>query len=282
MWILITGNTLNIIGNWLLIYGYLGLPRLGLLGAGIATLFSRIMMPMIFIILFLKAKRYQIYKKGFIEGNINKADFKQLNKIGLPVALQMGMETASFSLTTIMVGWLGTIALAAHQIMLTVGQLGYMIYYGMAAAVAVRVSNYKGQNDFENIRRSANSGFHLIICMSIILSLILFLLKNNIGNWFTNDVEVSKIVSLLILPFIIYQLGDGLQCNFSNALRGIADVKPVVYIAFIAYFLIALPIAYLFGFIFDWGLIGIWISFPFGLTSAGVMFWLRFQKQTKK
>ena len=282
MWILITGNTLNIIGNWLLIYGYLGSPRLGLLGAGIATLFSRIMMPMIFIILFLKAKRYQIYKKGFIEGNINKADFKQLNKIGLPVALQMGMETASFSLTTIMVGWLGTIALAAHQIMLTVGQLGYMIYYGMAAAVAVRVSNYKGQNDFENIRRSANSGFHLIICMSIILSLILFLLKNNIGNWFTNDVEVSKIVSLLILPFIIYQLGDGLQCNFSNALRGIADVKPVVYIAFIAYFLIALPIAYLFGFIFDWGLIGIWISFPFGLTSAGVMFWLRFQKQTKK
>ena len=282
MWILITGNTLNIIGNWLLIYGYLGLPRLGLLGAGIATLFSRIMMPMIFIILFLKAKRYQIYKKGFIEGNINKADFKQLNKIGLPVALQMGMETASFSLTTIMVGWLGTIALAAHQIMLTVGQLGYMIYYGMAAAVAVRVSNYKGQNDFENIRRSANSGFHLIVYMSIILSLILFLLKNNIGNWFTNDVEVSKIVSLLILPFIIYQLGDGLQCNFSNALRGIADVKPVVYIAFIAYFLIALPIAYLFGFIFDWGLIGIWISFPFGLTSAGVMFWLRFQKQTKK
>lgn len=282
MWILITGNTLNIIGNWLLIYGYLGLPRLGLLGAGIATLFSRIMMPTISLILFLKAKRYQIYKKGFIEGNINKADFKQLNKIGLPVALQMGMETASFSLTTIMVGWLGTIALAAHQIMLTVGQLGYMIYYGMAAAVAVRVSNYKGQNDFENIRRSANSGFHLIVYMSIILSLILFLLKNNIGNWFTNDVEVSKIVSLLILPFIIYQLGDGLQCNFSNALRGIADVKPVVYIAFIAYFLIALPIAYLFGFIFDWGLIGIWISFPFGLTSAGVMFWLRFQKQTKK
>jgi MATE family multidrug resistance protein len=193
----------------------------------------------------------------------------------------MGMETASFSLATVMVGWLGPIALAAHQIMLTVGQLGYMIYYGMAAAVAVRVSNYKGQGDWENIRRSANSGFHLIMYIAIILSISLLLLKNKIGYWFTNDMEVSQAVSLLILPFIIYQIGDGLQCNFSNALRGIADVKPVMYIAFIAYFLIALPTGYLFGFIFKWDLIGIWMSFPFGLTCAGMMFWLRFRQQTK-
>ena len=281
MWLLIMGNAMNIAGNWLLIYGHFGLPEMGLLGAGIATLFSRILMPVVFLLLFLKAKRYRIYKKGFVEGHINKADFKQLNRLGLPVGLQMGMETASFSLATVMVGWLGAIALAAHQVMLTIGQLGYMIYYGMAAAVAVRVSNYKGQGDMENIRRSANAGFHLIIYMAIVLSASLLLLKDEIGTWFTDDAEVSQAVTLLILPFIIYQLGDGLQCNFANALRGIADVKPVVYIAFIAYFLIALPTGYLFGFVFDWGLTGIWMSFPFGLTCAGIMFWLRFRSQTK-
>ena len=88
-------------------------------------------------------------------------------------------------------------------------------------------------------------------------------------------------VSQLILPFIIYQFGDGMQCNYSNALRGIADVKPVMYIAFVAYFLISLPAGYLFGFVFDWGLPGIWFSFPFGLTSAGIMFYLRFRQQVR-
>ena len=281
MWILIIGNAINIVGNWVLIYGHFGLPEMGLLGAGIATLFSRILMPIIFLVLFLKSGRYQHYKVGFIKGNLNKRDFRELNHLGLPVGLQMGMETASFSLATVMVGWLGTIALAAHQVMLTVGQLGYMIYYGMAAAVAVRVSNFKGQNDMVNIRRSANAGFHLITCMAIVLSVSLVIVKDRIGGWFTDDIQVAQAVSLLILPFIIYQLGDGLQCNFANALRGIADVKPVMYIAFIAYFLVSLPIGYLFGFVFDWGLTGIWMSFPFGLTCAGLMFWIRFRQQTK-
>ena len=281
MWLLLLGNAANIAGNWLLIYGHFGLPEMGLAGAGTATLLSRILMLALFWFLFLKAKRYSIYKEGFKAARINWTDFGKLNKYGWPVGLQMGMETASFSLSTVMVGWLGTIALAAHQVMLTVGQLGFMMYYGMAAAVAVRVSNYQGQGDLSGIRRSANAGFHLILLMAVCVSIPLFLLRNEIGYWFTDDVEVAQSVAWLILPFIIYQLGDGLQCNFSNALRGIADVKPVMYIAFIAYFLISLPSGYLFGFIFDWGLTGIWMSFPLGLTSAGLMFYFRFRSQTR-
>ena len=281
MWLLIGGNALNILGNWILIYGNFGFPEMGLLGAGISTSVSRILMLVIFITLFLTLKRYRPYKEGFLRGRLNKADFLQLNKLGWPVGLQMGMETASFSLATIMVGWIGTTALAAHQVMLTVGQLGYMIYYGMAAAVAVRVSNYHGQNNRMGIRHSVSAGFHLILAMAVSLSIPLFLLRHEIGGWFTDNHEVTLMVSSLILPFIVYQFGDGMQCNYSNALRGIADVKPVMYIAFIAYFIISLPAGYLFGFIFDWGLTGIWLSFPFGLTSAGLMFWLRFRKQVQ-
>ena len=281
MWLLIGGNALNILGNWILIYGNFGFPELGLLGAGIATSISRILMLVAFVVLFFVTKRFRSYKEGFLQGRLNKSDFLQLNKLGWPVGLQMGMETASFSLATIMVGWLGATALAAHQVMLTIGQLGYMIYYGMAAAVAVRVSNFHGQNDTIGIRHSANAGFHLILAMAVCLSVPLFLLRNEIGGWFTDNDEVTLMVASLILPFIIYQFGDGMQCNYSNALRGIADVKPAMYIAFIAYFLISLPAGYLFGFIFDWGLTGIWLSFPFGLTSAGLMFWFRFRKQIR-
>ena len=281
MWLLIGGNVLNILGNWVLIYGHFGLPEMGLLGAGVATLSSRIAMPVAFVGIFLTSKRYQVYKAGFLEGSLNRKDFVQLNKLGWPVALQMGMETASFSLATIMVGWLGAMALAAHQVMLTIGQLGYMMYYGMAAAVAVRVSNFHGQKDTEAVHHASSAGFHLILLMAVMVSVPLFLLRHQIGGWFTDNAEVTLMVASLIVPFIIYQFGDGMQCNYSNALRGIADVKPVMYIAFIAYFIISLPAGYLFGFVFDWGLTGIWLSFPFGLTSAGLMFYFRFRKQIK-
>jgi MATE family multidrug resistance protein len=180
-----------------------------------------------------------------------------------------------------MVGWLGAIALAAHQVMMTVGQLGYMIYYGMAAAVAVRVSNFHGQKDMESVRHASSAGFHIILAMAVCIAIPLFILRNEIGGWFTDNDEVTLMVASLIIPFVIYQFGDGMQCNYSNALRGIADVKPVMYIAFIAYFIISLPAGYLFGFVFDWGLTGIWLSFPFGLTSAGLMFYFRFRKQIR-
>ena len=280
MWILLTGNVLNVAGNYIFIFGNCGMPELGLLGAGISTLLSRMAMLAIFMLLFFRSKRYRVYRQGFQSSTINRNDQKLLNRIGLPVALQMGMETASFSLATIMVGWLGTAALAAHQIMCTMSQLGFMMYYGMAAAVAVKVSYYNGCNDKREIRQAANAGFHLILMMGVVASLSIFLLRNHMGNIFTDNAEVAILAAQLALPFIIFQFGDGLQCNFSNALRGIEDVKPVMLYAFIAYFIISLPAGYLFGFVLGWGLPGVWMSFPFGLTSAGVMFYLRFRSRT--
>lgn len=277
MCILLGGNALNIFLNWLLIYGKCGLPEMGLSGAGVATLTSRIVMLVVFALTFFLSKRYAPYHQGFKQSSVNKTDFMSLNRMGLPVGLQMGMETASFSLSTIMVGWLGTIALAAHQVMLTVGQLGFMMYYGMAAAVAVRASNFHGQGDIEGIRRNVSAGFCIILIMAAMVSIPLLLLKDNLGYLFSDSTEVAFMVSQLVIPFVIYQFGDGLQCNYSNALRGISDVKKVTKYAFIAYFLVSLPAAYLFGFIFDWGLTGIWMSFPLGLTTAGLLFWRRYR-----
>jgi len=278
MVILLGGNVVNIFLNWILIYGKWGMPRMGLLGAGIATMTARILMLLCFVAVFFTAKRYRPFVRGFKESSVNKEDFVALNKMGMPVGLQMGMETASFSLSTIMVGWLGTVALAAHQVMLTVGQLGFMMYYGMAAAVAVRASNFHGQGDVVRVRENVSAGFRIILVMAAAVSIPLLIMRNSLGFLFADSEEVAAMVAQLVIPFAIYQFGDGLQCNYSNALRGISDVKMVMVYAFIAYFLISLPSAYIFGFILDWGLTGIWMSFPLGLTSAGLLFYRRYRR----
>ena len=282
MWILLTGNVLNIVGNYLLIFGKCGLPELGLLGAGISTLLSRMVMLAIFLVIFFKKKSYREYTLGFWHIKVTQENQKELFRIGLPVAIQMGLETASFSLAAVMIGWLGETALAAHQIMCTVGQLGFMLYYGMAAAVAVKASNYNGTGDIADIRRSANAGFHIILVMAFVASLLIYITRHHIGGIFSSDEEVGIMVAQLTVPFILSQFGDGLQSNFSNALRGIADVKPVILYAFIAYIVISLPAGYLFGFVLGWGITGVWFSFLFGLTSAGAMFYLRFRSTVRK
>ncbi len=282
MWVMLISNVVNIVGNWLLIFGVGPFPELGLLGAGIATLISRILMALLLVSIFFVSMRFKDYRQGFCEGRLNRKDFVQLNQLGFPLALQMGMETSSFSLTSIFVGWLGTSALAAHQIMLTISQLFFMVYYGMAAAVSVYVSHYRGKHDYDSLLRVSQAGFHLIIIIACSVSIPVFLLRGQIGYYFTDSSEVSALVTACIIPLMVYQFGDGLQCNYANALRGLSHVRPMMFIAFVAYFVVSLPLAYVFAFILGAGLIGIWWSFLFGLTTAGVLYYFAFQRQYRR
>ncbi len=278
MWILLSGNALNIIGNYILIYGKAGMPEMGLVGAGVSTLLSRIVMVALFLFVFFVRKKMRPYREGFLRLEWSRQMVRRLVSLGTPIALQMGMETASFSLSIIMVGWLGTIALASHQVMITISQFTFMVYYGLGAAIAVRTSYFNGQNDREKVRHTVIAGLQVMVALELLLSGIIFLLRNHIGGWFTDSSEVSSTVVALLVPFFVYQFGDGLQITYANALRGIADVKPLVLIAFIAFFVISLPVGYFCGFVLNFGLVGVWMAFPFGLTSAGVMMWLRFKR----
>ena len=279
MWILLGGNVLNVVGNWLLIYGVAGLPEMGLTGAGVATLMSRIAIWAAFAGIFHLTGRYKRYSQDFWKARVCKTDLKQMFHLGVPIMMQMGMETASFSLSALYVGWLGTTALAAHQIMLTVGQLCYMLYYGMSAAVAVQVSYYRGAGKVPQTRHVAFAGLHLNLLLGLLTAVPIFLLRNEIGNWFANSTEVTTLVAAVVIPLCIYQFGDALQCTYCNALRGMEDVKPLVWIAFVAYFVISLPLGYLFGFTMNGGLPGIWMAFPFGLTTAGILYLIRFLRK---
>ena len=282
MWIIIGGNLLNILGNWILIYGKFGAPEMGIVGAGLSTLISRIMMAVAMIVVFASAKKYHVYARGYHEGSVNRRDFVHLCKLGAPVALQMGMETAAFSLTSIIVGWIGTSALAAHQVMLTISQLGFMIYYGLGAATAVRISNAVGQRDWEKARGNAYAAMQIVVGIGAVVSLVIFVFRNDLGGLFTDSKEVARLVAVTVIPFVIYQFGDALQIVFGNSLRGLSYVRPLVFYAFIAYFIVSLPLSYLFGIVMNMGLMGVWFSFPFGLTTAGLLYLMAFRKRLRE
>jgi len=278
MWIMLAGNVLNVLGNWLLIYGKWGLPELGLLGAGIATLISRVFMLLAFLVVFHFTSRYQPYARDMRTARLRWSHLSEHCRLGFPVMLQLGMESASFALSAFYVGWLGASSLAAHQVMNTVGQICFMLYYGMAAAVAVQVSYYRGAGQLAETQRVACAGLYLTWLLALATATPIFLLRHQIGPLFTDSSQVAAMVVAIIPVFCFYQLGDALQSIYANALRGMADVKPMVWMAFIAYFVISLPLGYLFGFVCGWGVVGVWLAFPFGLTSAGLMYWYRFTK----
>ncbi len=278
MWIMLIANILNIFGNWLLIFGHWGLPEMGLLGAGLATLLSRLLQLVLMVGVFHLTKHYRFYRDDFHKTRITKADQRELHRMGWPVALQLGMETASFSFSAIYVGWLGATALAAHQIMITISQLFFMLYYGLSAAVAVRVSYYRGSGEVEQTRKVAAAGLHLCWLIALLEGLPLFLLRDKVGLLFTGNTEVVCLVAMVTIPFLLFQIGDALQCTYANSLRGMARVKPMIWIAFVAYIVISLPLGYIFGFICGWGLVGVWMAFPFGLTSAGLLYYKEFRR----
>ena len=282
MWIMLAGNALNIVGNWLLIFGHCGLPEMGLAGAGLSTLMSRLFMWGSMAAVFHFTKRYHAHALEFRRARINHCDFRQSFRLGTPLMLQMGMETASFSLSAFYVGWLGVNALAAHQVMITIGQLCFMLYYGMSSAVAVQVSYYRGKGELSHTRGTARAGLQLCWFMALVIALPIFVFRQRVGALFNTDPQVLQMVGALIPVFCLYQIGDALQCIYSNALRGMEDVKPMMRIAFIAYVLVSLPLGYLFAFPLNGGLTGVWWAFPFGLTTAGLLYLRRFQQTTNR
>lgn len=281
MFVMLSANVLNIIGNYFLIYGHGGLPELGLTGAGISTLLSRILTFLAFCWLFTRKAKYADYLRGFKKAVINRTEIMKLVRLGLPVGFQMGVETGSFSLSVIMMGWIGSTALAAYQVGGVITTLGFMLYYGIGAAVSIRVSNFNGSRNPQEIRKAAQAGFVIINTCALLFIAFLLLFRTRIGYLFTPEEEVVNLVALFCWPMMLYQFGDGLQILFANALRGLTDVKYMAKMALVCHFGLALPIGYLGGFILDFGALGIWFGFPISLTTLGLCLWRRFYLLTR-
>lgn len=280
MCLLMGGNLLNIFGNWVLIYGKLGFPELGLLGAGLSTLFSRIAMLVVFAAWLMNSKSLKEYYQAFRQSKVSRKGIRRLFSLGYPLALQTGMETSTFTMSAVMAGWLGATTLAAHQVTLTISQICFMLMTGLATAVSVLVSNAYGQNDMKSVRGYASKGYFMILAVSVFFCTAIWLFRFPIVGMFTDSEEVTAIALSLLIVLFTYQFGDGLQLCFCNALRGIQDVKPIMLMAFVSYYLIAIPSAYLLGFKAGLGITGIWMGFPIGLTVAGIFYYIRFRRRT--
>ena len=282
MIIIITSNLLNIAGNYVLIYGKCGFPELGLLGAGISTLFARIFTVAAMAAYFFLDRRLAKYREGFRAAGGDKGAMSRIARLGAPISGQMAMETASFSVIVIIVGWLGTTALAAHQVMTTISQICYMMYIAVGSGAAILISSLNGQGLTKEVNMTARTAYAMTLGLTVVCSGIVLAAIRPLSALFTDSPEVISLAGTLVLPFILYQFGDGMQICFSNCLRGIQQVKPILPIAFTAYLLVSIPCSYLFGFVLDFGLKGIWFGYPISLTLAGVLYLAVFRRKQKK
>lgn len=281
MWVMLSGNIFNILLNFLLIFGSPLTPALGLLGAGIATLLSRLAM-MLALLICKERPSYTSTSAPSSSSAVPKRHILTLFRLGIPIGVQLSLEACSFNIAAIFMGWIGTTALAAHQVMATISTFCFMIIYGICSAAAIRISHFRGVGDLQGVRRTSTTALFIsLVCVAVMATIIL-LLARPIASAFTTSEDVILLVIAMMIPFVCYQLGDCLQICYANSLRAVEDVRYLMPFAFIAYCVVSLPLAYLFAFPLQMGAVGIWWSFPFGLTTAGILYYCRFRYVIRK
>lgn len=220
MWIILATNVLNIVGNYALIYGKLGCPELGLTGAGISTLVARVLCMVAIIAVFALRKEYRPYFNGFVRLKGRPGTVRQINLTSWPVALQMTFESGSFTTAAVMAGWIGAISLAAYQVIIIIGTLGFCVYYSMAAAVSVLVANAAGRSDRRLMRRTAWSGYAILLTLATCSSAIFVLFGPAIMRQFTHDAGVLAVSVTLIAPLVAISMAT--QRRYASPTRCVA------------------------------------------------------------
>ncbi len=279
--IILIANLINVIFNYIFINGELGLPAMGLNGAGYGTLISRIFMAVSFFFVFKKGKSFKAYGEIIEKAQFAIKDFIKIWKMGVPIGAQLVMEASAFMLSTIMMGWISVAGLAAHQVVLSISTISFMVYLGLASSTTIRVSSLFGENKIEEMRKAGWAAIHLVILMVLIIGLVFLFLRNQLPTLFSDDPMVIALAAQFIVVMLIYQLFDGLQIVFGSILRGMSDVNIPTLYTFIAYFIVSLPMGYFCAFTFGLKEVGIWWGLPAGLGTASILFMFRFIKLSK-
>ena len=267
--------------NWLLIFGHWGFPRLELVGAGIGTLVTRILQAVVMAIVIW---RHRIFRP-FIElrhkaWHLNRKTIRELLHIGIPSSMQYVMEAGAFSVSGVMVGWLGASIQAAHQIALNCASFTFMASLGLSLAGSIRVSNAAGKKDGVLLRNIGTSTIAGGITYGIICAIAFILLRHQLPLLFNNDPFVVSMAAYLMLYGALFQISDATQAIGVGLLRGMKDVKtPTLYVA-IAYWVVGIPLGYWLAFPMKIGAAGVWLGFVAGLTASSLLLNIRFLKKT--
>ncbi len=277
----ILANFLNAFLNWIFIYGNLGSPALGLFGAGVATTITRTIMAVSLMMYVFESKKLSEYSPRINLGTADKKLMKKIIDIGLPSGFQYFLEIGAFSFSAIMIGWLGSIQLAAHQIAINLSSVTYMIILGISTAGSIRVGRAVGKNDKTEIRRAGFSALALAVSIMFLFGLSFIIFRNQFPKFYISDTRVIELASQLLIIAALFQIFDGAQATGLGILRGLTDVRIPTIMSFTSYWIVAMPIAFLLGFGFHFGIIGIWIGLSIGLAVLAISLTLRFKIKSK-
>jgi MATE family multidrug resistance protein len=278
MMVTIAGNILHIGSNYALIFGKLGLPALGVEGAGISTLLSRIFMAIAMLALVFRKpiirQALQLSKRL----KLRLAGIRELVVLGVPMGIHVFSEASAFIFAGIMMGWLGEVGLAAHQIVISLSGLGFMLYQAIGFSTTIRVSQLSALETPSLIKRASVASSQIVAAMVMVVSVLFLVFHRQIPYLFTTNDEVAHVASSLIIVFVVFQVFDAAQIVFSGILRGLADAKIPSMLTVVSYYLIAIPTSYLAAFHFGFGEVGIWFGFPVGLGICSLLFLLRIRR----
>ena len=282
MIISVIANVLNIVLNYLLIFGVGGFPRLEVLGAGYASLISRVFMMVCIIIYVLQTKKFNNFINQLNFLSIKRKIINKILGIGVPSGVQFVFEIGSFSVAAVMIGWFGAEALASHQIALNLASITYMIATGISASSMISLGYFYGEKNYEDLKKSGYANFIIVSIMMGVFGVLFILFRKELPAFYIDDPDVIILASNLIIIAALFQIPDGIQSVGLGVLRGIRDTKVPTLVTFVAYWIIAIPLCYFLGVIKNYGPIGIWIGLMMGLWIAAIFHLLRFSYITKK
>lgn len=291
MYAIVMANVLHVMINYCLIYGVWFFPRMGIIGAALGTVISRIAMVVFMHLILSRKEQLKQYFHEFSFDEIKKETIKKIVGLGLPSAMQMLFEVVLFTAGIWLCGNIGKTSQAANQIALSMASMTFMFAMGLSVVSMIRVSNQKGLNDYKQLVIVARSIFLLAILIEILFALMFVALHQILPYLFLNmenqaqvldNREVIGIAAKLLLVAAVFQISDGIQVVVLGALRGLQDVKIPMYITFIAYWVVGFPISYYLGIHTDLKAVGVWIGLLAGLTAAAIFLYLRFHYLTKK
>ncbi|MBO6880734.1 MATE family efflux transporter [Winogradskyella sp.] len=291
MYATIVANILNVVINYVLIFGKFGFPQMGIVGAAVGTLVSRFVMLFFLWWLLAKKKKSKDYVTNIKFFKLSKQPIKKLANLGLPSSMQMFFEVAIFTAAIWLSGTLGKNAQAANQIALNLSSMTFMVAMGLSVAAMVRVGNQKGLRDYVNLKRIAESIFLVGFVFAFVFALLFAIFHKVLPDLYVDlddpsnavdTMEVVKIAATLLLAAAVFQISDSLQVIALGALRGLQDVKIPTIITFISYWVIGFPISYFLGKEDAYGSLGIWLGLLAGLSAAAILLFIRFNYLTKK